>query len=79
MGEYVAEDRRGASDGSSGRERRCVFGDLTYCGIERRSYVDRRCGEERRKWFRLFLKLRCKPLFPPIINKRTPGQQSILR
>jgi len=73
MAECLRIGRRGVSDRRSRRERRCVFGDLNYCGIERRSYVDRRCGKERRKWFRLFLKLGCRPVYPAVTQKRISG------
>ena len=66
MSKYPIEDRRAGSDRRTGRERRCVLRDPTYGGIERRTYMERRSGEERRKWFRLFLKIGCKPLYPVI-------------
>jgi hypothetical protein len=70
MAKSFLDNRRSVSERRSRRERRCVFGDLTYSGVERRSYMDRRCGEERRKWFRLFLKVGCRPMYPAVNDKR---------
>jgi len=78
MSKYLFEDRRGGSDRRTGRERRCVLGNPTYYGIERRSHMERRSGEERRKWFRLFLKLGCRPLYPVPAHERLPGKQFVL-
>jgi len=79
MRKYPVEDqRRSSSDRRSGRDRRRILVDPTYCGIERRSYTERRSGEERRKWFRLFLKLGCRPLYPVSAHERLPGKQIVL-
>jgi hypothetical protein len=78
MARHLFQDRRGGSDRRTGRERRSILGDSIRIGIERRSHVDRRSGEERRKWFRLFMKLGCRPLYPVSAHHKTPGKQLIL-
>ena len=78
MNKYFFEDRRRGSERRTGRERRSILGDPTYCGIERRSYMERRSGGERRKWFRLFTKLGCRPLYPVSAHERISGKQFVL-
>jgi hypothetical protein len=78
MSKYLFEDRRSVSDRRTGRERRCVLRNPAYIGIERRRLIERRSGAERRRWFRLFLKLGCKPLYPVITRRRAPEGQSIV-
>ena len=69
MSEYLFKERRSVPDRRTGRDRR-IFSNPAYAGAERRSCMDRRGGEERRKWFRLFLKLGCRPLYPGAVHNR---------
>ena len=78
MSKFLFEDRRGGSDRRTGRERRSILKDHNYLGIERRRCMERRSGGERRRWFRLFVKLGCRPLYPLSAHEKITGKQFIL-